>query len=164
VCYDAHCTCKLSCGHSLCMGCAKTWFAKAGDDGPTCPMCRAPMNFCGMKALKYELENNRYEQQCSEVFSEIFDFIFYYFIIQEIVHIPPRLHPQFTSAFFRQMVNIERKMKIMRCQGDSVGDMRLVLWGWVYEYHAKYTWVHDPILPQIPYIPPHGSVSFSCQV
>ena len=49
VCYDNVADIKLSkCGHSFCTGCAKEWFTR--NEVATCPMCRGPFKFKGMKA------------------------------------------------------------------------------------------------------------------
>lgn len=48
ICYDeCHKTCKLVCGHSLCMSCVREWWKKSEE--PTCPMCRNNLYFRGMR-------------------------------------------------------------------------------------------------------------------
>lgn len=49
VCYeDCHKTCKLVCGHDVCMSCVKEWWVKS-EGSPTCPMCRQNLYFRGMR-------------------------------------------------------------------------------------------------------------------
>lgn len=48
VCYDRTGDIKVKCGHVFCGPCAKEWFTR--NQEPTCPMCRGPFVFKGVKA------------------------------------------------------------------------------------------------------------------
>lgn len=58
VCYEAQPQCGLVCGHSFCYRCVKTWYQKGTE---TCPMCRAPMCFRGMRDIKNTWDVERRE-------------------------------------------------------------------------------------------------------
>jgi len=48
VCYDRTGDVKLKCGHAFCGVCAKEWFTR--NEEATCPMCRGPFVFKGVRA------------------------------------------------------------------------------------------------------------------
>lgn len=64
-------SCNLSCSHSFCKSCIKTWFMKGTGSG--CPMCRASIKFKGFDKLIDTWKAEKYNIQCNEVFSESFD-------------------------------------------------------------------------------------------
>ena len=75
VCYeDCHKTCKLVCGHDICMSCVKEWWVKS-EGSPTCPMCRQNLYFRGMRHLvsrwmeevdeSSEYDEEEWDQMCT---------------------------------------------------------------------------------------------------
>lgn len=73
VCYDdTTSTCKLMCGHSFCMSCIKKWYLKSEEE-TTCPMCRQKLYFKGMHKYCEKWDEERYEEHCEQIFSNLFD-------------------------------------------------------------------------------------------
>jgi hypothetical protein len=71
VCYSAPATVTTRCGHKFCFGCMKQWLAKSTEESkPTCPMCRTTVHFKGLQKIAQALEEERYENQCSDLFDE----------------------------------------------------------------------------------------------
>ena len=67
VCYGDNARCKLTCGHSFCHGCVKTWYQKGTGEG--CPMCRAPIYFKGFYKIREKWADESYEVRTNEIFN-----------------------------------------------------------------------------------------------
>ena len=68
------CNCTFTCGHSFCMDCTKQWYTNS--DAPTCPMCRADINFKGLHKVRPEWEHENIVKRYEDVYSEMIDTIF----------------------------------------------------------------------------------------
>ena len=79
VCFsDDQSMCKLVCGHSICHDCTKSWYMKnTSEDGCTCPMCRKPLYFFGMRSRVGQWEEEREQAQYDNIYSKMFDNIIY---------------------------------------------------------------------------------------
>ena len=152
VCYCATANCKLVCGHGLCTDCAKSWYKKS--DEPNCPMCRQPMYFKGMRKLKYQMEEDRFEEHCTELFTEAIDDMFEDWEMDMLelrkAEIPPRMFKFFLGGIMDDLKDIENKMQVMREQGWDVEDMRCILEGWEFQYKEKFHWVDEPTKTRVP--------------
>jgi hypothetical protein len=73
VCYTEASKCKLVCGHSFCMSCIKEWYLKCGDSEATCPMCRRPIYFRGMRNICDKWDEERHEKKLQETFENCFN-------------------------------------------------------------------------------------------
>ena len=69
VCYcESGSFCNLTCGHSFCTGCIKTWYLKGTGTG--CPMCRKPIHFKGFGKVKEQWDEESLEIRCSEIIDQ----------------------------------------------------------------------------------------------
>ncbi len=84
VCYCEDACCHLVCGHSFCQGCTKEWWLKSTE--PSCPMCRAPLYFKGMRKVAERWENEKDQQIKETVYSRIFDEILEFMEDREFDH------------------------------------------------------------------------------
>ena len=152
VCYCATANCKLVCGHGLCTDCAKSWYKKS--DEPNCPMCREPMYFKGMKKLKDEMEEDRFDERCTELFKEAIDDLFEDWEMELLelrkAEIPPRMFKFFLGDIMDDIRDAEKKIQVMREQGWDIEDMRCILEGWKFQYKEKFNWVNDPTKDRVP--------------
>jgi len=146
VCYCATAKCQLVCGHALCSDCAKSWYQKS--DEPNCPMCREPMYFKGMWRLKEDMEEQRYDDQVSELFSEATGDIFGE-VEEELLYFrktepSPSSYKFFVSYLMECMLedleDVQKKFSTMQSQDFSIDEMRCVLEGWFLQYKCKQTW------------------------
>jgi len=152
VCYCATAKCQLVCGHAMCSDCAKSWYQKS--DEPNCPMCREPMYFKGMWRLKEDMEEQRYDDQCSDLFSEATGDIFED-VEAELLHFrktepSPSTYRFFTSylmdCLMEDLEDIQKKFSVMQAQDYGIDEMRCVLEGWFFQYKCKQTWdAHRPV-------------------
>ena len=60
--------CKLTCGHSFCKPCIKTWYLKGTGTG--CPMCRKPIHFKGFSKIREQWDQESCEIRCNEIIDE----------------------------------------------------------------------------------------------
>ena len=108
--------------------------------------------------MKCVFEYDRYEQQCDDLFGEMFDNLIEARMLQHVdllkVGVHPKLHKYFLSDIMDDIAYIDRKMRIMRAQGDKVEHMRDVFEGWYTEYLDRFWWHHDPVKHSVPYIRP----------
>ena len=154
VCYCAIANCKLICGHGLCGDCAKSWYKKS--DEPNCPMCRQPMYFKGLREVKKEMEKDRFDEHCTDLFSEALDDIFEEWEMECLELRKAEIHPGLFKFFLNDVMedlkSAEKKIKVMREQEWGIDEMRCVLEGWEFQYHDRWSWINDPrseIIPQI---------------
>ena len=154
VCYCATANCKLVCGHGLCKDCAKSWYKKS--DEPNCPMCREPMYFKGMRELKSEMEEDRFEEHCAELFTEAIEDIFEDWEMEMLeirkAEFPPRIVRFFLDEIMDDLKDAEKKINVMRDQGWDIDEMRCILEGWEFQYHDRWSWINDPCAEIIPKI------------
>ena len=168
VCYCATANCKLVCGHGLCTDCAKSWYKKS--DEPNCPMCREPMYFKGMRELKSEMEEDRFEEHCTELFTEAIEDIFDDWEMESLelrkAEIPPGMVKMFLADVMEDIMEAEKKIQVMREQGWGIDDMRCILEGWVGQYREKFGWDDTPPKDQVPDIrwPTSQSILISCKL
>ena len=153
VCYCATASCKLVCGHGLCRDCATSWYKKS--DEPNCPMCREPMYFRGMRQIKNEMEEDRFEEHCTDLFTEAIEDIFEDWELELLelrkAGIPAKLHKLFLRDFMQDIMGVEKKIQVMRDQGWDVELMRTILEGWEFQYREKFWWGSDISMPfQVP--------------
>lgn len=73
VCYCEGSLCKLTCGHSFCSGCIKTWYQKGSGLNTSCPMCRRPMYFKGFHKVRDEWDEELWENKCADVYGQAID-------------------------------------------------------------------------------------------
>ena len=152
VCYCATANCKLVCGHGLCKDCAKSWYKKS--DEPNCPMCREPMYFKGMRELKSEMEEDRFEEHCAELFTEAIEDIFEDWEMEMLeirkAEFPPRIVRFFLDEIMDDLKDAEKKIQVMREQGWDIDEMRCILEGWEFQYRQKFQWDDTPPKDQVP--------------
>ena len=167
VCYCATANCKLVCGHGLCRDCATSWYKKS--DEPNCPMCRQPMYFKGMKKLKDEMEEDRFEEHCTELFTEASDDLFEDWEMEMLelrkAEFPPRIMKFFLDEIMDDLKDAEKKIKVMREQGWDINDMRCILEGWEFQYRQKFDWCDTPPKDHVPDIRWRGpqAIFISCK-
>ena len=156
VCYSAVPSCKLTCGHALCPDCVRSWYNKSESD-PSCPMCREPLNFSGMHQMKQLLDYDRYDNQCESLYAEAFDELVASHLEQtdalREVNIIPALMYLFKNDFMDDLLDIERKLRTMRAQGDDVDYIRYVLEGdWWIQYRDSWSgWPESVRYVSVPY-------------
>ena len=158
VCYCAVANCKLVCGHGLCRDCATSWYKKS--DEPNCPMCREPMYFKGMKKLKGDMEEDRFEEHCTELFTAAAEDIFEDWEEEMLelrkADVSPEVYDMVLADGFdllmEDLKDAEKKIQVMREQGWDIDDMRCVLEGWGLQYRDKinWDWVNEPTKDQVP--------------
>ena len=152
VCYCATVNCKLVCGHGLCTDCAKSWYKKS--DEPNCPMCREPMYFRGMKKLKNDMEEERLEEHCADLFQEAVEDIFETWEMELLdlrkSDISPKMLKFFWGEIMADLKDAEKKIQVMYDQGWDIDEMRCVLEGWEFQYRQKLIWVDAPTKDQVP--------------
>ena len=68
ICYEDGAKCKLICGHTFHHNCIKEWYMTGNNTG--CPMCRNNIYFKGMRRYTHEWDNERRDQQCTDVYAE----------------------------------------------------------------------------------------------
>ena len=68
ICYEDDAKCKLICGHTFHQKCIKEWYMNGNNTG--CPMCRNNIYFKGMRRYTHKWDQERREQQCSDVYAE----------------------------------------------------------------------------------------------
>jgi hypothetical protein len=158
VCYCAVASVGLSCGHGLCPDCVKSWYTKSDGD-PSCPMCREPLSFCGLRQLKCNWDCDRYDTQCDALFSDLFDGVISIYIQSRMelldAGVHPRLHKFFIEDLMDSMKDAERKFQVMRTQRDDVDYMRDVFEGSILQYRDFFTpWCDDPVREPVPYLRP----------
>ena len=167
VCYCATANCKLVCGHGLCTDCAKSWYKKS--DEPNCPMCRQPMYFKGLRKLKQEMEEDRFEEHCTELFTEAISDLFEDWEMEMLelrkADIPPRMFKFFLADIMDDLKDAEKKIKVMREQGWDINDMRCILEGWEFQYRQKFDWCDTPPKDHVPDIRWRGpqAIFISCK-
>ena len=152
VCYCATASCKLVCGHGLCRDCATSWYKKS--DEPNCPMCREPMYFKGMREVKNDMEEERFEEHCAELFTEALEDIFEDWEMELLelrkAELPPRMFKFIMNEMLDDLLDAEKKIHVMREQGWDIDDMRCILEGWEFQYRQKFDWVDPPPKDQVP--------------
>jgi hypothetical protein len=158
VCYCAVASVGLSCGHGLCPDCVKSWYTKSDGD-PSCPMCREPMVFNGLNRLKDIWDTERYETQCDDFWSDLFERMVALHAQERInlldAGVPPKLHHFFLDNLIDSLEELEKKFKVMRDQGDDIEYMRDVFEGTILQYRDFFApWGDDPIREPVPYLRP----------
>ena len=152
VCYCATAKCQLVCGHALCSDCAKSWYQKS--DEPNCPMCREPMYFKGMWRLKEDMEEHRYDDQCSDLFSEAAGDIFEDVELELLEFRKTGPSPSTYRLFSKYLMDclmddledVQKKFSTMLDQEYSIDEMRCVLEGWFFQYRCRQVWdTHRPL-------------------
>lgn len=74
VCYnDCARPCRLTCGHAFCHDCVREWYTKGSGTG--CPMCRRPMYFRGLRAMRDRWDKTAWREKADAYFAEAFDLI-----------------------------------------------------------------------------------------
>ena len=70
ICYECLPECRLTCGHSFCYQCVKTWYQKGSH---TCPMCRGGMCFRGFVDMRRAWDMERREGILEEFVTFLMD-------------------------------------------------------------------------------------------
>ena len=125
ICYSAPATVTTRCSHKFCFGCVKQWLAKSAEETkPTCPMCRTTIHFKGLQKIEQALEEERYENQCSDLFDE-----FIQLALSEMQHWIGLL-PHFKSFAQRNALKtlqeVEETMRVLKADyvyPDTIGEM-----------------------------------------
>jgi hypothetical protein len=125
ICYSAPATVTTRCGHKFCFGCVKQWLAKSAEETkPTCPMCRTTIHFKGLQKIAQSLEEERYDDQCSDLFDE-----FIHLTFSEMQHWI-KLLPDFKSFAQLKALNylksVEDTMRVLKTDyvyPETIGEM-----------------------------------------
>lgn len=102
------------------MECTKQWYTNS--DAPTCPMCRADINFKGLHKVRPEWEHENIVKRYSDVYSELFEGI-----LEEVP----------SEYVMEDLIDLDKayqKMLELRdiwgpCSSD---ELRFILESWVY--------------------------------
>ena len=89
--------CKLSCGHSFCNGCIKSWYLK-GVNGTACPMCRRPIHFSGFHKVREAWDEEAWETKCADVYGAALDRVF-----EEAREFAESFGPKWRRRIFREV-------------------------------------------------------------
>jgi len=70
ICYENNARCQFVCGHTFCHGCTKSLYMSTSNT-PTCPMCRIPFCFPGIRKRKKEWDREKREVVYTNLIDEI---------------------------------------------------------------------------------------------
>ena len=66
--------CTLTCTHAFCFPCLRKWMESPTQlEGPSCPMCRGPVLFKGLRKIQGVLEEKRWDAAYDDKYAELFD-------------------------------------------------------------------------------------------
>tara|TARA_R110002074_G_scaffold112995_3_gene241503 strand:- start:3517 stop:3885 length:369 start_codon:yes stop_codon:yes gene_type:complete len=107
-----------------------------------------------MRKLKHEMEEDRFEEHCAELFTEAIEDIFEdcerEMLELREAEFPPRIVKFFLDEIMDDLKDAEKKIQVMREQGWDIEDMRCILEGWEFQYRQKFNWVDPPTKDQVP--------------
>lgn len=133
--------CKLTCGHSFCNGCIKSWYLK-GANGSACPMCRRPIYFSGFHKVRESWDGEAWETKCTEIYGEALDQLF-----EEAQDFAETFGPKWKARIFRDLIedfkDLDRTLRALRAYNapleaiedaiyndDYYSDRHLNKWEW----------------------------------
>ena len=149
VCYcETGSFCKLTCGHSFCTGCIKTWYLKGSGMNTSCPMCRRPMYFRGFHKVRDEWDEELWENRCADAYGQAIDEIF-----EDAVDFASGFRPKMAQRIMFDMISdikdIERTYNFLKSQEVSSEDIEYVLMEtdeYFSDRHAdKCFWIDEPV-------------------
>jgi len=117
------------------------------------------MVFNGLNRLKYIWDIERYETQCADFWSDLFErmVVLHAWERMELLDagVPPKLHHFFLENLIDSLGDLEKKFQVMRNQGDDIEYMREVFEGSILQYRDFFSpWGDDPVREPIPYLRP----------
>jgi len=137
VCYSAEAKLTTRCGHKFCFGCVKQWLCKSGEDSsPTCPMCRTTLHFKGLNKIKEALEEERYNNQCSDIFDKLIE------SVAEQIKDSTEKFPDFKSYFqfagMSMLKDTEETMRVLKYDYSHPEDITdVILEGWYLNFDKE---------------------------
>ena len=148
VCYadvPAGAACKLSCGHSFCNGCIKSWYLK-GVNGTACPMCRRPIHFPGFHKVREEWSAEAFETKCAELFGDALDEAFEE--AREFAReFPKKWHARIFKEVIDDFIDLDKTLRVLRAYGASLEDIEEVFYYGDYysdRHLDKWQWADEP--------------------
>ena len=107
-----------------------------------------------MKKLKNDMEEERLEEHCADLFKEAIEDIFEAWEMELLdlrkSDIPPKMLKFFWGEIMADLKDAEKKIQVMYDQGWDIDEMRCVLEGWEFQYRQKFIWVDAPAKDQVP--------------
>jgi len=130
VCYaDCSSMCRLTCGHTFCTGCIKTWYLKgssASGANSSCPMCRRPIYFKGFHKVRDQWDEDSYDTKCGEVLGQAIDECFEE--AQEMIeYFGPKFRRQIMGDIMNDIRDIERTYNFLKSRDVDSGDIEYIL-------------------------------------
>lgn len=132
---------KLTCGHSFCNGCIKSWYLK-GANGTACPMCRRPIYFSGFHKVRESWDEEAWENKCTEIYGEALDRVF-----EEAQEFADSLPPKWGARIWREVIedfkDLDKTLRALKAynaplyaiedafdEDDYYSDRHLNKWEW----------------------------------
>jgi hypothetical protein len=123
VCLTDTATLTTRCGHTFCFPCMKQWLVKSGEESkPSCPMCRTTIRFKGLHKIEMALAEERYDEQCGQVFDEMFDDIMGGFT-DWVTAFPKQMEYIISRGVINELKAMESTFRVMKDLDGSHPDM-----------------------------------------